>query len=76
MPNYIIPLDKRIGLDQKLNMAKKKTKRRHQSFKMTPHKHPNERVFIYIVVAVAISIAVGYFLKDQTAAVLGLSSSY
>jgi len=56
----------------KIYMAKKT--RRHQSFKMTPHGHPNERVFLYIVIAVLLSVAVGYFLKDQAASVLGLSS--
>ncbi|KKR76749.1 MAG: hypothetical protein UU21_C0004G0016 [Candidatus Levybacteria bacterium GW2011_GWA2_40_8] len=55
-------------------MAKKKSKRRHQSFKMTPHGHPQGKVFFYIVLAVLFGIAVGYLFRDQVIAVLGAAT--
>ena len=55
-------------------MAKKKSKRRHESFKMTPHGHPQEKVLLYIVLAVLFGIAVGYLFRDQVIAVLGAAT--
>jgi len=38
---------------------------KHQTFKLTPHKHPQERVLLYIVVAVVVGVAIGWLLKDD-----------
>ncbi len=47
-------------------MPKKTAKSvKHQSFKLTPHNHPKERVVLYIVVAVLVGVAIGWLLKDD-----------
>ena len=58
-------------------MPKKKSTsstKKHQSFKLTPHNHPKERVLIYAIVALVIGLAIGWLLKDQYATVLGVST--
>lgn len=48
-------------------MPKKKSasSKKHQSFKMTPHNHPKERVLLYVVIAALIGIGIGMFLMNQ-----------
>lgn len=58
----------------KKKTTKAKTSSKHQSFKLTPHDHPRERVLLYAVVALLIGLAIGWLLKDQYAAVLGVST--
>lgn len=53
-------------------MAKKKYQ--HQSFKLTPHNQPVEKVILYVVIAILFGFVVGYLLREQTIQVLGLSS--
>ncbi|MDO8459524.1 MAG: hypothetical protein Q7S74_00285 [Nanoarchaeota archaeon] len=57
-------------------MAKKRsTKRsRHQNFKLTSHRYSKQQVYMYIVGAIIIGLAIGYLIKDQTMAVLGIST--
>ncbi len=40
---------------------------KHQSFKLTPHSHPKERVILYILVAALVGLVAGWVLKDQIA---------
>ncbi len=47
-------------------MPKKTAKKsKHQSFKLTPHNHPKERVILYLVVAVLVGAALGWILRDD-----------
>lgn len=53
-------------------MAKKKTsKPRHQSFKLTPHKHPKNKVMFYVAVAFSVGFVFGLMYADQAFAYLG-----
>lgn len=59
-------------------MAKKKsTKRsvaRHQSFKLTPHGYPKDKVFLYVVMAALIGFGIGWLFRDQFTTVLGVAT--
>lgn len=60
-------------------MAKKKVSKtkptsKHRSFKLSPHDYPRERVLIYCIIAFGIGLFIGWLLKDQYAAVLGVST--
>jgi F0F1-type ATP synthase assembly protein I len=56
-------------------MAKKKSKKvKHQSFKLSPHPYSNQQVFFFVLAAVVVGLVLGWLLKDQTAAVLGIST--
>jgi F0F1-type ATP synthase assembly protein I len=60
-------------------MAKKKSTKskstsKHQSFKLSPHDYPRERVLVYAICAFLVGFAIGWVLKDQYAAVLGIST--
>ncbi len=46
-------------------MPKSAKKVKHQSFKLSPHNHPKERVVLYVLVAVLVGFAVGWLLKDE-----------
>lgn len=66
------------GKDQKLYkiyMAKKKRARKgHQSFKMTPHKHSQDRVLMYVISAAVVGVVVGFLFREQVSSVLGIST--
>ena len=49
-------------------MPKRSAKKaKHQSFKMTPHNHSKERVFMYMVVAGVVGVVIGLLIKDDIA---------
>lgn len=57
-------------------MPKKKSKSHgHQSFKLTPHGHPQERVLLYVVTAAVVGAVVGYLFREQVIDVLGAATS-
>ena len=45
---------------------------KHQSFKLTPHGHPKEKVLLYVVVAALVGVAIGWILKDHFISALGM----
>jgi hypothetical protein len=52
-------------------MPKKTSKKvKHQSFKLTPHNHPKEKVILYIALAVVIGVVVGWAVRDDFAKLL------
>ena len=53
----------------------KKTKK-HESFKMSAHKHPKDKVMLYVVIAVLVGIAIGYLLQEPIITALGGVSTY
>ena len=57
-------------------MARKRGAKRvrHQDFKLTSHKYSKQQVYMYIIGAIIIGLAIGYLIKDQTMAVLGIST--
>jgi hypothetical protein len=48
-------------------MAKKRSvkKIKPEHFKMSPHDHPQHKVFFYIILAVFLGVALGWFFSDQ-----------
>jgi hypothetical protein len=38
---------------------------KHQSFKLSPHKHTQERVIIYVLIAVVVGLVLGWYFKDD-----------
>lgn len=56
-------------------MAKKRSARvKHKTLKLSPHNYSQQQVYIYIAVAIAVGLVLGYLLKDQAIAVLGVST--
>lgn len=56
-------------------MAKKRNARvKHKTLKLSPHNYSQQQVYIYIAVAIAVGLVLGYLLKDQAIAVLGVST--
>jgi hypothetical protein len=53
-------------------MAKGSAKKAaHKSFKMSPHKHPKDKVMLYVVIAILVGIAIGWFLQEPIMNALG-----
>jgi hypothetical protein len=58
-------------------MAKGSAKKaKHQSFKISPHKHPKDKVMLYVVIAILVGIAIGWFLQEPIISALGGVSTY
>jgi hypothetical protein len=58
-------------------MAKGSAKKvKHQSFKISPHKHPKDKVMLYVVVAILVGIAIGWFLQEPIITALGGVPTY
>lgn len=59
-------------------MAKKKSTikggSRHQSFKLTPHGYPKDKVILYVVMAAIIGFGIGWLFRDQFTTVLGVAT--
>lgn len=55
-------------------MTKKKSASRHQSFRLSPHGHNNQRVMLYIVVAFVVGFGVGLMYGNQALASMGIVS--
>ncbi len=59
-------------------MAKKKSGSKktigHQSFKLSPHGYPKDKVILYVVMAAIIGFGIGWLFRDQFTSVLGVTT--
>jgi hypothetical protein len=58
----------------KKKVVKSKSVTKHESFKLTPRNYPKEKLLIYSLAAFFVGLAIGWLLKDQYAAVLGVTT--
>lgn len=60
-------------------MAKKKSSpakktAKHQSFKLSAHGYPKDKVILYVVMAAIIGFGIGWLFRDQFTSVLGVAT--
>ena len=58
---------------EEAQLIKEQKKVNHQDFRLSPHNHPREKVFIYVVLAVFMGVALGWFFSDQFISVLAFT---
>lgn len=61
-------------------MAKKKSTSsksvKHQSFKLSPHGYPKDKVILYVAMSALIGFGIGWLFRDQFVMVLGASTGF